>query len=402
MIEEKILTAALNSSADTKVIEELIDKETLSPEGKVIIEEAIAFYGTDADAKRVDRDLIIAGLERKIPNTKHVAMLATKIKSLPTEVSSPNVVKELREHNLYVLGNKIAQQLAGGNNASGVVDLMDRYRHILEGSQSDADVGEEEYSGVSLTSLVAEKFDKKHLIEIWPPALNDMLDGGAKRGHHILVFAPTEMGKTLKVINMTAGFLKQNLKVNYFCNEEPASELLMRAATRITGLNKYKILESPAGADKILGERNWRNLTLVSMAPGTFGRINAIVRANHPDVVVLDQLRNIDVRGAGNRTESLERAATEARNLARKHNVLVVSVCQAADSASGKKVLNRGDVDSSNVGIPGQCDLMIGIGADEEMERNNFRVLSFPKNKLSGKHEPIPIEIDPMLSKVLS
>jgi hypothetical protein len=45
---------------------------------------------------------------------------------------------------------------------------------------------------------------------------------------------------------------------------------------------------------------------------------------------------------------------------------------------------------------------MIGIGADEEMERNNFRVLSFPKNKLSGKHEPIPIEIDPMLSKVLS
>ena len=101
------------------------------------------------------------------------------------------------------------------------------------------------------------------------------------------------------------------------------------------------------------------------------------------------------------RTQALEKAATEARNLARRRNIPVVSVTQAGDSASGRAILDRGDIDSSNVGIPGQADLMIGIGATGEMENQNMRTLSFPKNKLSGKHTPISVAIDPLLSKVI-
>ena len=100
-------------------------------------------------------------------------------------------------------------------------------------------------------------------------------------------------------------------------------------------------------------------------------------------------------------TQQLEKAATEARNLAKSRRVLVVSVTQAGDSATGKAVLGRGDVDSSNVGIPGQVDLMIGVGATSEQEKNNVRVLSFPKNKLSGRHEHFMINIDPLTSRVV-
>ena len=111
-------------------------------------------------------------------------------------------------------------------------------------------------------------------------------------------------------------------------------------------------------------------------------------------------MRNIDVK-SDNRVVGLERAATEARNLGKRRKVLVVSISQAGDSASGKRVLDRGDVDFSNVGIPGQCDLMIGLGADENMERSNLRMISLPKNKISGDHDPIVITIDPTISKVV-
>jgi KaiC/GvpD/RAD55 family RecA-like ATPase len=208
------------------------------------------------------------------------------------------------------------------------------------------------------------------------------------------------MGKTLFVVNAVAGFLKQGLTCLYIGNEDPAADLLMRIISRLTGMNKQEVQDDPARAQALLDKRNYDKLVMAPLAPGNFRQIDKLVEKYKAAVVVLDQLRNIDV-DSENRTQALEKAATGGRNLAKSKSVLVVSVTQAADSASGKTVLSRGDVDGSNVGIPGQIDLMIGIGATEEMERINHRVLSFPKNKISGRHEPIPIQIDPLLSKVI-
>lgn len=268
----------------------------------------------------------------------------------------------------------------------------------------EADVSSEEGSpeitGVSVEDLIEQKFNPENLIKIYPKTLNERLDGGAQPGHHILIFAPTEMGKTLVAINMVAGFLHQKLPVLYVGNEDPASDILLRLGTRLSGLNKYEIRDNPRKAQELIDQRSAGLFTIAPLAPGTFSEISTLVRKYQPKVVILDQLRNIDVKSE-NRTQALERAATEARNLAKRFGVVVISIAQAGDSASGKAALNRGDVDSSNVGIPGQCDVMIGVGATEEMERNNVRMFSFPKNKLSGNHNPITVTIDPQLSKVL-
>jgi archaellum biogenesis ATPase FlaH len=186
---------------------------------------------------------------------------------------------------------------------------------------------------VGTASLLSKHFDKSGLIELWPRPLNDLVDGGAKPGHHILVFAPTEMGKTLMVINMVAGFLRNGHRVLYIGNEDPAPDILMRMMTRMTGLTKYEIMEKPDEAQKLLDQRNWNKFVLAALAPGSFGQIQKLVEKHNPKVVVLDQLRNLNVESE-NRTQALEKAATSARNLAKRNNVLVVSVTQAADSAS--------------------------------------------------------------------
>jgi hypothetical protein len=109
--------------------------------------------------------------------------------------------------------------------------------------------------------------------------------------------------------------------------------------------------------------------------------------------VILDQLRNMRVKSEG-RTAELEAAGREARAIAKDFNVLVVSITQAGDSASGKAFLEMSDVDSSKTGIPASADLMIGLGADDIMKSNGILGLSLPKNKLSGLHDKLTVTVN--------
>jgi hypothetical protein len=98
----------------------------------------------------------------------------------------------------------------------------------------------------------------------------------------------------------------------------------------------------------------------------------------------------------------LEAAATAIRNIGKQANVLAVSVTQAGDSASDKLILDQGDVDFSNTGIPAQADLMVGIGVDAQHEAEGIRVFNLPKNKIGGVHEHFPVRIYTQLSRVVS
>jgi hypothetical protein len=93
-------------------------------------------------------------------------------------------------------------------------------------------------------------------------------------------------------------------------------------------------------------------------------------------------------------------AATAMRNIGKRHSVLVISVTQAGDSADQKKVLGMGDIDFSNTGIPAQADLMLGMGVDDQLERDNARMLATPKNKIGGSHVHFLVRINPTISRI--
>jgi len=370
-----------------------------SPETSYITTKVREYYTSDPAAEYVDVDLLCAAITRELPSAKRSERICTVLKSLPKDVSCINVLKELVSVKKNSLGVKIAGFLSTGRVQDEELDkLLDEFR--LLGADAIEVKESETFVSVSVKDILHKHFTKEACIELWPEALNNAVEGQCKPGHHILVFAPTEMGKTLIVINMVAGFVAQKKKVLYIGNEDPAPDLYMRFMTRMTRMNKYEIQKDPDKAQRLLDERNYGLLVLKPLAPGNFFEIRKLVDEHKPDIVILDQLRNLDVRSEG-RTQQLEKAATEARNLAKSRRVLVVSVTQAGDSASGKAVLGRGDVDSSNVGIPGQVDLMIGIGATSEQEPMNLRTISLPKNKMSGNHNPFNIEVDPLTSRVV-
>lgn len=401
-MEQKILSALLQSRDAWERLSGILSPTTeLSPEGGLIYGLIEEFYDSDKEAKRCDHEILAQRALRNIGSNKIAELVANSITDLArVDVSAINVVDEVIQVKRSALGNKIASALSSGRTKPTelmheYIDLEDRVR-LDKGGTGDS----ETFRGIKASELAQTSFAKEGLVQLYPLVLNKHIDGGLRGGHHVLVFAPTEMGKSLFVINACYGFLKQGIKTLYVENEDASSDTLMRMMTRLTGKTKYEILADPLEADNLLAKRNWDLFILASLSPGTFSRVRQLLEEYNPGVVVFNQLRNFDV-GIDQRTQALERAATEARNIAKRFNIPVISVTQAADSASGKTILSRGDVDGSNVGIPGQIDLMVGIGATSEMEQGNWRVLSFAKNKLSGNHAPISVQIDPFTSRVL-
>lgn len=398
MQERKILSAFVKSRESYQEVKDLLDRSDFDSITLHLIDLVGEYYATDPKASNVDVEILADRFARQSASPKLENTVKSILTSLP-EVSEGNVLRELREIKAYRLGLKLANAFTKGSGGPEVQKLLRDYLEVTESAPS-SNKDEEDPEDFTVEALVRKSFHSDGLIKLLPKTLTEHLDGGVRPGHHILVFAPTEMGKTLVVINMVAGFTMQGLRTLYVGNEDPVADLQMRYCSRLTNFNKREILANPVEAQRRLDKRNYKNVIFAPLAPGTFSKIRNLVNKFNPQVVVLDQLRNLDV-SSENRTQALEKAATEARNLAKSMGVVVISVSQAADSASGKRILHRGDVDSSNIGIPGQMDVMIGIGADEEMEKMGMRMLSFPKNKISGSHNAIEIVIDPQLSKVV-
>jgi hypothetical protein len=177
---------------------------------------------------------------------------------------------------------------------------------------------------------------------------------------------------------------------------------MVRAVSNFTGRALADIEKDPEGAEREAIKRGAGNLIFKQLAPGTLAELDKLVRKIQPQVVIVDQMRNLQVRGSENFTQNLDAIARGIRALGIRHKAATIAVVQAGDSATGKSRLTMGDIDSSNTGIPGAADVLIGVGVTESLEAAGMRVLSLPKNKLTGIHESFEVRFNAALSKVES
>ena len=173
----------------------------------------------------------------------------------------------------------------------------------------------------------------------------------------------------------------------------------MRLVNRLSGMTKHEVLADPARADQLARESGYERIIMKPMSPGSTREVTAEMEKYNPDILVLDQLRNLHV-DEDNKVLALEKAARQARTWGQRYSCVVVSVTQAGDSAEGKAVLKQGDVDWSNTGIPGACDVMIGLGASEAQQQAGELMISLPKNKASGNHEYFAVGTNPIISQL--
>ena len=397
MREKHVLSAVIKSREAFDTIADHVERDDFSEQGWVVWSGVSDWYENDPAIQRVDPDILGDTIAQRVAAEKHKEVFRNLVAGLAELDASPaNVVGAYLSVKREAVGQRLAASLLEGK---GVDALLDEYSALLVQSG----FGEEEESarrGLSVVDLVATGFDPAGLIRISPENLNQRLGGGVKPGHHIILFARPEMGKTMMTIEMMAGFAGQGLTVLYIGNEDPIDDINMRIVNRLSNMTKDEVMRDPETADTKARQAGYENIVLKSVAPGTPREITALIEEYQPDVLVLDQLRNLNM-GQDNYVLKLEEAATQARTWAKRYSCVVVSVTQAGDSASGKAVLDLGDVDYSNTGIPAQADVMIGLGASEAQRNNGELMISLPKNKVSGCHEWFACVAEPQLSKIL-
>lgn len=402
MHERNLIGSLLKSRSAYDKVADHIAEEDLTEAGKVLLRHITGYYDRDHEAKSVDPELLLSGICRELPNPKHHDMFREIVNGCAeAEVSAENVVADYLAVKREKVGNQLATALAAGKPGEQVRPLLERYDELLQLDSLEEGDDKRVLEGASVAELVAARNRTGGLIRMFPRTLNERLDGGLLRGHHVVVFARPEVGKTTFLVNSIYGFLKQGLRVLYVGNEDPIEDVVMRVVCRLSDMTRHEVLDAPDVADAKAREGGYERLVLASLAPGSPREIEALVKDHKPDVLMVDQLRNLLV-GEENFTRQLERSAQAVRAIGKRNDCLVISVTQAGDSASGKSILDMGDVDSSNTGIPAQADVMVGIGMSREDELMNRRVISLPKNKAGGNHDSFPVRVDLAKAKVLS
>lgn len=370
-------------------------------EFQILVDFVKDYYDRDEHAKLVDRTLLVELISGSTNNDKHVARFLGIIdEAYSLDTSDTNVRQVILQLKQRELGQELAMAIA---NEKDHTKLLEDYSDILKFTDLDAmtEKGIEVYDSSSMEEMIAHQIDDHTRLKVYPLSLNARLDGGLRGTDHMTVFARPEQGKTAFVLTLAGGFAKQGARGIVFNNEESIRRLYMRQISNLTGLTVAQIKADPAAAAESAKDNGFDNIMFVSLSPGTPAQIEAYVKKYEPVWFVVDQLRNLFIKSES-RTNQLEAAATAIRNIGKKYNAIAVSITQAGDSAEGKAVLDMGDVDYSNTGIPAQCDVLLGIGSTSEQHQLNLRVFSLSKNKISGNHDSFPVKMNPLISKYVS
>lgn len=395
--ELSLISGAMKSRNMFEIINIACSKEDFTEPGWLILEQCGEYYSKDPDTNEVSADSLIGRISRKFP--KHQELFKTTIEqAIQLSISLPNLRKDIIDTREYTLRGKLVS-LIGNNEPFN--KLEETYADIVRLHELGLD--SKSLENAEYVSYKVDDFSKllhdaveEDKIFLHPPKLQEKL-GGIPRQYHVVLFGRPDIGKTTVCLNLVAGFLRQGLRVLYFGNEDPIKQTLIRVVQCINGSTKDVV------------EANWKeeldkaaaiaNLQLVESPNGTIRSLERLVSKNKPDVVVVDQLRNLSVRG-DTRVLQLENSARQLREIGKKYNLLMLSVNQAGDSAQNKTVLEMGDMDWSNTGIQGACDLIIGVGANQLMVDEGRRFLSFPKNKVTSDSSPLEVRIDTSLARI--
>lgn len=403
MSTERNLLAASAADRDAYVlIERHVDSKGLTAQAGTVLAAIGAYYDRDPAAQSCDREVLTEAVLHGVANPKHKETFTHVMDGVfEADVSSANVANVIMEAKREAMAARLSTMLAAGDGDGDIPALMESYLELNEDLYVQDNETQEEFSNLSFKELVDDQ-GGGDLIKVFPSSLNKRLGGGILRKEHMILFARPEMGKTATVVNMMGGFAVQGCRTAYINNEEPVITTALRCMARLSGMTYAEAMERPEEATAIAREKGYENLVFKEMSPGTPREVEEYVRRQKPDVLIVDQIRNL-VAGGGkndNFTRSLETNAQAVRQIGKRNNCAVISITQAGESAEGKAMLDMTDIDSSKTGLPGACDILVGLGASREDVAAGRRVFSLAKNKRAGVHEFFPVSINLPLSKL--
>lgn len=402
MDETAVLAALLDSREAYNALKGRLASQDFTDFGRLVLQYTLDYYRRDAAAPSVDRSLASSALAGHFANPKQSATLVDYFNAIPAADSSANVVATYLELRRRGLGLRIADALLKAESAESVARLMDRYRDLGQ----EAPAGDREFRP-RLTVEDIYTADRKGKIRVYPARLNEALRGGIRPGHNALIFGRPGAGKTLVTVNLCAGMAHAGKKVLYLANEEPAEEIQRRFISRLGGVSLWDLNHENldieranyARGEQAALRRGYQHVAIVGDV-ATLAQAEKLVQQVKPDVLVIDQIRHIETRL--DMVQRQELVTRTLRDWAHKYELVTIGTAQAGMSAQNRAILGLTDLDYSNTGVQGACDLMIGVAVTDDMERQKKRMLCICRNKISGTKINMPVWIDEQHTRVSS
>ncbi len=392
MHDAALLSGAIGSRVAFERVRPHVEPDDLTPQAALWWPLVVAWYARDPQATGVDQQLLREVGERELP-PNHRATLLGWYDALPACPSPENAVQALLDIKRFNTKHEHIAALSAGDDGRAA-ETWERYASLVAAStlQTEREAFYDPRNAFAFTR-------GDNLIRLTPAILNERLGGGLGAGDTVVIYARPDMGKTALVVHIAVTAAAAGHPVLYVGNEEPIDRTVQRAVASITGQPTTVCAEHPQDALAGAMRRGLGNITFRDLDPGTPAQVESAVRQVHPRLVIVDQMRNIMSKG-DSATVRMEDVQKAFRAMAKRHRFACISVTQAGDSASGKTFLQMGDVDNSNTGVQGACDVMIGVGATDQMVDTPRRGLAFPKNKLGHVHEGVIVSFDKARSRV--
>jgi len=398
-VESSILSAMVYKRDAYDLLQDILDAEDFTVYGKALYKLIRTYYESDSTAKDVDLSLLSARAARDYP--RHVENISAVISTL-LPVSVPNVLAEYVDVKIHALSHRLSGLLAEGVHSKDTDELLYRIVELKEFGEKALGDGENDQEINSLSvEDVFSSLREENLIKLFPESLCEGMGGGVPRPCHIVVFARPNSGKSLFGISLESDFLRQGLRALYICNEDAAPTILGRIINNLSGMTKHEVLSNMEEAQERAVDSGYNNLYFLDKASCSLSYIKKKVKKIRPDVIVVDQLRNLeDTNNKRSRVDSLDYIARSVRNIGKDYGCVTVSITQAGEPAHNKLVLDMEDVDGSKTGIQASCEYMIGIGVNDSFKEQNRRMISIPKSKNPDATSHFPVRINPYLSRI--
>jgi replicative DNA helicase len=314
----------------------------------------------------------------------------------PSKEIADDIVKILVERDAAQKIAIEATEIFNGRPAdfNTILSIIEKHKHGLPAEKVDA-----------VTNDISELIEKLNIVSKWQFNLTVLKNNisGIGPGNLMIAFARPEVGKTAFWVSLCAapnGFAEQGAKIHAFINEEPAVRTQMRAISCFTGYNKEQIVDD---IDKV--HEDWikikDNIKMIDTVDWSLDDIDSHCEKHKPDIIVIDQLDKVNVKGTFARTDERLRAVyTGAREIAKRRECVVIAISQASADAHNRDHISFDMMENSKTGKAAEADLIIGIGNRTSNDpTNNMRVLNVSKNKITGWHGDPSCIIDKYLSR---
>lgn len=387
MDEFKILANAMESRQCYEIVEAVAFQKNLSDTGEAIWALLAEWYEQDPTSNSADPELIAMRADQKYP--LHAKELNAVLASLEGKASPANFTHVLAEGRRKALRQDIIMFLADEKDG----EAGDAWREFE--SLDELEAGEDgTLLGTSPAGLVAEVTDGE-CVPLAPASLNEHLLGGPLLGMHVMLFGRPEVGKSLYAMNCIAAAATAGYRCGFWENEDSILSTQLRMAQALVSATPDELRNPDARVERLLRKRGWYDrIFFRDSSAGTLAEIRAWIKKHKLQVCVINQLSNLDVRKSDNRTLELGSLAVGARRIAKETGCTVISVHQAGESGDNKRVLKMGDLNWSNTDVQAALDILIGVGADDDMLQRDRRLLSLVKNKRTGIHTNVPSRVD--------